>query len=560
MLAFWFLLSALSSIAAYNQQDIKNWDKSDIEKWLKGVKMSADGIQYILDSGISDGEDLLWLRNQKKTRSELSSGLRRASDRASFKEGLSELLVEELELEYVIGSLKEECELPKTRMQNAAVCKCINTKTIQKQRQEDEDTESEEEEDDDKLNVYYTVNDLIKTNDELRTEISFKVLNEEISGIFYLKWCAVENSNTFCSKQSFSFRKHKEHKMATTILTGIAYDFEIYDVNDKYHWRLRDFTDSKPNQAFYFSGIMIHSTLDKNTLGDEKLRTANGANFDMLIEVQLSHQFGIGVSQQRIDCDSNDNNDDPSQIQLICVLNIVPNSVDENDKLMAEKIRSVLLDKYRANNADVSQKMDANSFNSGIDIHSNWAFSSNSTLFIICAVVLCGGIMVGIQKKFPFKYHTAAVYTKLTHHIMKDKSNTNEETNHNFESISIQKQSNVNKTQNEFELNVNTANTPKNSAQEFLENVFKNLGTPSFITSKYIQNLKDDYISSIDQLREFDDGDWKRYGFKKNHIMEIKNKLQSYDDEDDELTFDEDEDDDDETQNINQSENNDSTT
>eukprot|EP01083_Nonionella_stella_P184042 666817_1 len=340
----------------------------------------------------------------------------------------------------------------------------------------------------------------------------------------------------------------------------LSFDIYIHIISLPFQLRTIDPILAIQYTAFYFSGIMIHSTLDKNTLGDEKLRTANGANFDMLIEVQLSHQFGIGVSQQRIDCDSNDNNDDPSQIQLICVLNIVPNSVDENDKLMAEKIRSVLLDKYRANNADVSQKMDANSFNSGIDIHSNWAFSSNSTLFIICAVVLCGGIMVGIQKKFPFKYHTAAVYTKLTHHIMKDKSNTNEETNHNFESISIQKQSNVNKTQNEFELNVNTANTPKNSAQEFLENVFKNLGTPSFITSKYIQNLKDDYISSIDQLREFDDGDWKRYGFKKNHIMEIKNKLQSYDDEDDELTFDEDEDDDDETQNINQSENNDSTT
>eukprot|EP01084_Bolivina_argentea_P183277 316285_1 len=535
MLAFWFLLSALSSIAAYNQQDIKNWDKSDIEKWLKGVKMSADGIQYILDSGISDGEDLLWLRNQKKTRSELSSGLRRASDRASFKEGLSELLVEELELEYVIGSLKEECELPKTRMQNAAVCKCINTKTIQKQRQEDEDTESEEEEDDDKLNVYYTVNDLIKTNDELRTEISFKVLNEEISGIFYLKWCAVENSNTFCSKQSFSFRKHKEHKMATTILTGIAYDFEIYDVNDKYHWRLRDFTDSKPNQDKTSMIIEIVAEIppsDNPNIDDLNESIANKKEIQKWSHPKDKHHRKLYLSS----------------------------ASRASDKLMAEKIRSVLLDKYRANNADVSQKMDANSFNSGIDIHSNWAFSSNSTLFIICAVVLCGGIMVGIQKKFPFKYHTAAVYTKLTHHIMKDKSNTNEETNHNFESISIQKQSNVNKTQNEFELNVNTANTPKNSAQEFLENVFKNLGTPSFITSKYIQNLKDDYISSIDQLREFDDGDWKRYGFKKNHIMEIKNKLQSYDDEDDELTFDEDEDDDDETQNINQSENNDSTT
>merc|ERR1711933_21624 len=90
---------------------------------------------------------------------------------------------------------------------------------------------------------------------------------------------------------------------------------------------------------------------------------------------------------------------------------------------------------------------------------------------------------------------------------------------------------------------------------------------PSFMFEKNIQNLKDDYISSIDQLREFDDKDWKRYGFKKKHIIVIKNKLQNDgdndddgdedDDSNDDLTFD---DDDDGWNNSNDNQNNDKST
>merc|ERR1712228_809013 len=99
------------------------------------------------------------------------------------------------------------------------------------------------------------------------------------------------------------------------------------------------------------------------------------------------------------------------------------------------------------------------------------------------------------------------------------------------------------------DLNVGTSQkAKKNSAETFLLSLFDNLGTPSFMFEKNIQNLRDDYISSIEQLREFDDGDWKRYGFKNSHIIMIKNKLQNDGDEheddsnDDDLTFDDDDD------------------
>lgn len=60
---------------------------------------------------------------------------------------------------------------------------------------------------------------------------------------------------------------------------------------------------------------------------NEDLRKSSGANFDLILEFQIAHK--IGLNQQRIDCDSNDNNNNDA-ILLVCVLNIVPNSVDEN--------------------------------------------------------------------------------------------------------------------------------------------------------------------------------------------------------------------------------------
>merc|ERR1719477_568838 len=84
-------------------------------------------------------------------------------------------------------------------------------------------------------------------------------------------------------------------------------------------------------------------------------------------------------------------------------------SASHSDKLMAEQMRSILLgDEYQANAVEVSQRTDALSFSGGVTESESWSFSSNSTLLVVCLVVLCGGIVVGKQKGFAFKY--SAVY------------------------------------------------------------------------------------------------------------------------------------------------------
>lgn len=181
---------------------------------------------------------------------------------------------------------------------------------------------------------------------------------------------------------------------------------------------------------------------------------------------------------------------------------------------------------------EVVQKIDENSFSGSVKTNDSWSFSSNSTLFVFMAVVLCGGILVGFKKKFPFKYQN--VYSKLT----------NKQNPQKIESIPIDEFS---KGQQQKDLSVGTAQKSTNSAETFLQSLFDNLGTPSFMFEKNIQKLKDDYISTIEQLRELDDGDWKRYGFKNSDIIMIKNKLHSgatekKDDSNDDLTFDDDDD------------------
>ena len=86
---------------------------------------------------------------------------------------------------------------------------------------------------------------------------------------------------------------------------------------------------NKQYTAFYFSAIIINSTLNRNDL-DPKLKDARGANFDMVIEIQLAHNHKINIDQGRIECDSASNPNDNDLIDLICVLNIVPTSVDQN--------------------------------------------------------------------------------------------------------------------------------------------------------------------------------------------------------------------------------------
>ena len=83
---------------------------------------------------------------------------------------------------------------------------------------------------------------------------------------------------------------------------------------------------------------------------------------------------------------------------------------------------------------------------------------------------------------------------------------------------------------------------------------FQDLGTPSFITTKYIKSLRDDHVTSIERLRNFDDADWRRHGVKQSHIAVLRKKLISMeneeergsaqddddDEDDDELSFDDD--------------------
>merc|ERR1712032_1309594 len=95
----------------------------------------------------------------------------------------------------------------------------------------------------------------------------------------------------------------------------------------------------------------------------------------------------------------------------------------------------------------------------------------------------------------------------------------------------------------ERELTVNTSSPnagSTNSAEAFLLKTFESLGTPSFITAKYIKSLRDDHVNSIERLRNFDEADWKRHGVKQSHIAVIRKKLmedghrETEDDEDDE--------------------------
>jgi hypothetical protein len=50
------------------------------------------------------------------------------------------------------------------------------------------------------------------------------------------------------------------------------------------------------------------------------------------------------------------------------------------------------------------------------------------------------------------------------------------------------------------------------SASKFLISVLISIGIPSFGTSKYCAILKDNYLSTIDQLKQLDNSDWKRLG------------------------------------------------
>merc|ERR1740123_1403069 len=112
----------------------------------------------------------------------------------------------------------------------------------------------------------------------------------------------------------------------------------------------------------------------------------------------------------------------------------------------------------------------------------------------------------------------------------------------------------------ERELTVQTGsptNGGSNSAEVLVSRALRKLGTPSYQADQYFQTLRDDFISSVAQLREFDEVDWRQKGFKAEHIRAIQRELngdeaeaeaeetggKDGDEEDDDLDFDDDSDD-----------------
>ena len=195
---------------------------------------------------------------------------------------------------------------------------------------------------------------------------------------------------------------------------------------------------------------------------------------------------------------------------------------------MAERIRSILFNEHRANAVAVSLKLDANSFSAGSVPASSW--SSNVWIYIFCAVALCGTVAAGLTKQSSFPRTPQDVLHQISKWTGSHSAGSTAKWNGgggDGHGVSI-------KGTADRELTVSTASPTKNSAEEFLLKTFQDLGTPSFITTKYIKSLRDDHVTSIERLRNFDDADWRRHGVKQGHIAVLRRKLmEDGDDEND---------------------------
>jgi len=621
-------LLAVSAAYAYTQQQINDWDRDDVENWLREAKLSEKGIHYVLDERkINDGDELLYLRHQATNKQKMLDGFAKHSDMQKFDTFFDQLMssmtsdadddVDEVDedepqelqpqpqpetqpqaqpqpedddsiITGLVYKLQQYCRtgqhpvclclssLPRdsqsqshshsiydhgAESESNAVSEFRNQPVDERQEEEEEekeegegeeeqeeeeeenheqhekeeDDEQEDEDDDDvrleieraakrdteqdqqseeeveveaeaeaesesesevepekkkvgksELQVKYSTNDVVMNEQELRQEIEFTILNEEpLSSVVHLKWCAIDLGDEYCSEQTYS---SISKTVRTSILTNIEYDFEIYDEEHKYStWRLRGFSYEKPDKDD--SRMMI-----------------------IVVSGKLP-PYQEGVSLMRLSTESNSVLSGWSESESV----FTSSSSSKQDKLMAEKIRSVLLSKYSANTVEVSQKIDANSFGS-IAPSSGSSFVSSATLLCLCVIVLAGGMVVAYRHKFTF----ANLGASLLWRQRLSRSKASNEENTTFDSITIDK---ALEPEQGTELNVKSTHSNSNSAEEFLLRIFKELGTPSFVTSKHIQSLKDDYITTVEQLEEFDDGDWKRYGFQPKHVAVIKKKL-----------------------------------
>jgi len=399
------------------------WNQTSVEQWLKKSKISAGGIQYILDQGITDGEEILFLRDQEKDKTELMVGLKKASDIKKFKTSFEELME-------LITANNDEEEEEEDEGEKLVKPKVIKSNKSRKKTKDTEKFEDEVEEEEEEKEEEITTTKLEEDEVENESEDDQEMKIEEI--ILRLKehcTSSLRTKDAIC--RCIDGQKQPNKVTPRHSKTG---DNELM---------IRKYNKTKL--------ITPKHKMDKNETKiineeeEEEDEEENGDHEDF----ERGPPKLITKELEKASDDDDESEDD---------------DLSESKPKKEDKVK----DKVKDKNDDESEDDDLS-------------------------------------------------------------------------------ESKPKKEAQEKDLNVNISPKPStNSAELFLQKLFKNLGTPSFMTSKYIQSLKDDYVTSIEQLREFDDGDWKRYGFKKNHIIMIKNKLRTEDgDDEEEDDEDDDEDDDD---------------
>merc|ERR1712154_500199 len=129
-------------------------DEDDVQEWLQQSKLSDAGIAHVIDEGITDGEEILFLRDEKY-KEKLLSGLDKRDGKRFQKsfDSLMELIIDSDEEEE-----EEEDEKEEEPEDEIVIKSAPKIKTTQKPKkmkplsdEEEEEETEEEEEDDDKL-------------------------------------------------------------------------------------------------------------------------------------------------------------------------------------------------------------------------------------------------------------------------------------------------------------------------------------------------------------------------------------------------------------------------
>ena len=110
--------------------------------------------------------------------------------------------------------------------------------------------DDDDEDEDCSISVEYHTEDVASSGDDCMTRrVVFSVTRssstQPMDGLWYLKWCAAELDEAFCSLQSYSDWR----AMSLAVLTQIEYTFEIYDAQGRYSWAERSFADDEPGKG-----------------------------------------------------------------------------------------------------------------------------------------------------------------------------------------------------------------------------------------------------------------------------------------------------------------------